>query len=316
MKAIILSQFYAAGLTDAVRAVIGAEPVPVPDAVSCANELADADILFCQPSLANATLVEAINRSPRLRWVQVLGSGVDNFARITEERAKSLIVTNAAAAYGDAVAEHAVALALALLRRVPELVVAQASRQWIKPWLTDELSSLEGASAAVIGFGAIGQGIARRLDAFGCSVVAVRRNLGAPAPKGFEHVRFAALEEALPAAELLFLALPLTQDSSKLIDAHALSLMPRGARLINVSRGSIVATLAMMAALENGALAAAALDVFEQEPLPPGSPLWALPNVLISPHVAGRGNRCVDRRMNEICLANLRAFLDGRLTPG
>lgn len=313
MKAIILSQFYSAELAGAVRAIIGADPVEVPDAASCAREVMDADILLCQPSLASPVLIEAVNRSPGLRWIQVLGSGIDNFAKITPERARSLVITNAAAAYGEAVAEHAVALALALVRRIPELVAAQAGRQWIKPWLTEELSSLEGASAVVVGFGAIGQGVARRLEAFGCTVTAVRRNLAAPAPAGFGHVRFVPLEEALPQAELLFLALPLADDSKGLIDARAFRLMPRGARLVNVSRGGIVETLALLAALESGALAAAALDVFEEEPLPAESPLWEQPDVLVSPHVAGRGNRCVARRMNEICLANLRAFLDGRL---
>lgn len=193
------------------------------------------------------------------------------------------------------------------------MLAAQAGSHWSKDDLSQRLRSLDGMSVAIVSFGAIGQNLAARLRAFGCRITAVRRDAHAPAPPGFEDVAMAALPTALARAELLFLALPLTHESRNLIDARALAMLPRGAIAVNVSRGAVVVTNDLCAALRAGSLAAAALDVFEREPLPDQDPVWRAPNLPVSPHVGGRGHRSVLPRMIRICSDNLQAFLCGSL---
>jgi len=306
VKVLIRSPHHAAEIATAVRAILGVEPVVIEDATTCACEIADADALLCQPSQITPGIVEAMEHSRSLRWLQVLGSGTDKLASLRHRT--DLVITNAADAYGDAVAEHALTLALALIRRIPEMMDAQAGRRWLKADIDGRLDSLEGSRAAVVGFGAIGKALTRRLEALGADVLAVRRHPDQPPPEGFAHVPFLPLADALPLADTLFLAVPLTSETCGLIDEESLCLLPRGARLINVSRGDVIATDALIAALETGALAGAALDVFPTEPPDPRSPLWSAPNLIISPHVAGRGNRMVSARMLDICERNLTAF--------
>ncbi|MCS0505019.1 D-2-hydroxyacid dehydrogenase [Ancylobacter mangrovi] len=311
MKSVIRSPHYAQQLVPVIRRLLRTEPVVPQDEAECCRAVGEADVLFCQPSQISPELVRAMAQAPRLRWLQVLGSGVDKLASLERP---DLVITNAADAYGPAVAEHAVALALALFRRIPELVEARERRQWTKPSTDDRLDSLEGAVAAVVGYGAIGAAIVRRLDAFDASSIRVVRRRPVPSPDGEAgRVRFLPLDEALSGADIVFLAVPLTGQTRRLVDAARLAHLAPGARLVNVSRGNVVDTDALIAALASGALSGAALDVFETEPLPTASPLWALPNLIVSPHVAGRGNRRVTERIIGICERNITAFAAGDL---
>jgi phosphoglycerate dehydrogenase-like enzyme len=159
--------------------------------------------------------------------------------------------------------------------------------------------------------GAIGQGLGALLSALGLSVVAVRSSDGAATPPAAETVSYERLGEVLPRADWLVLACPLSERTRGLVDAAALARLPAGARLVNVARGEVVDEAALIDALQTGAVAGAFLDVFAQEPLPAVSPLWELPNVIVTPHTAGHsdGN---ERRVAAIFLDNLRRWAQGQ----
>ncbi|MGV6873055.1 NAD(P)-dependent oxidoreductase [Pseudochelatococcus sp. B33] len=312
MKALIFTDYYSASIAAAVGRHPDVEPVVVSTAREFISELRDAEAVFCRPAQVSDDVADAIRSAGSLRWIQALTSGIDALAKLRGDLDR-LIVTNVAAAYGDAVAEHAVALALALLRGVPALVEAKAARQWIKTRLGREIASLEGARVTVLGLGAIGQALVRRLHPFNCAITVVRRTSG-KLPAGLPgDVRQESLDAALQDTDLLFVSVPLTDETKGLIGERRLALLPAGARLVNVARGEVVNARALAAALDSGHLSAAALDVFDREPLEPASELWDVPNLLISPHVSGRGNRLVETRIVEICEANLHSFMRGEL---
>jgi phosphoglycerate dehydrogenase-like enzyme len=164
--------------------------------------------------------------------------------------------------------------------------------------------------ALVVGLGPIGREIARLLRAFGLRVVGVRRTAEA-VPECDETATFAELRERLREADWLVLACPLTETTRGLVDASALALLPRGARIVNVARGEVVDEAAMAQALARGHLGGAWLDVFHHEPLDPASPLWDLPNVIVSPHSSSRSSGHYDEVL-RIFLDNLARFRDGR----
>ena len=170
---------------------------------------------------------------------------------------------------------------------------------------------LAGQSLCVLGLGAIGAEIARLGAALGLNVIGIRRSPRRPDEPIEEIHPPSALEQVLPRCQWLAVACPLTAETRRLIDAQAIARLPRGARIINVGRGEIVDERALIDALERSHLGGAYLDVFEKEPLPPDSPLWDLPNVIISPHnsLAAAGN---DRRVVELFVHNFAAWLNGR----
>jgi len=152
--------------------------------------------------------------------------------------------------------------------------------------------------------------VARRAQAFGLRVVGTKRT-AAPVPGVDRVYPPEGLEEVLRVSQILVLTLPLTRETRGIVGERELGLLPRGAFLVNVGRGGLVQEAALVAALRDGHLAGAGLDVFEEEPLPPDSPLWTLPGVLITPHVAGAFRGYMDRVVPLFC-ENLRRYLDGR----
>jgi phosphoglycerate dehydrogenase-like enzyme len=186
-----------------------------------------------------------------------------------------------------AVAEHALLLMLAASRRLPLALRAQDRRQWISSELAG-LPSLRGRSLLVAGLGAVGREVARMAAALGLRVVGTRREAGGPLPDGVAEVHGpASLPALLPAADFVVLAAPLTAETRGMIGAAELALMKPSAWLVNVARGKLVDEAALAGALERRTIAGAALDVFEHEPLAPDSPLWSMPNAIVTPHVAG-----------------------------
>jgi phosphoglycerate dehydrogenase-like enzyme len=200
------------------------------------------------------------------------------------------------------VAQTAVAGLLALARGFPRIAAAQRRREW-RPLSRDaEPRDLAGQTALVVGTGPIGQEIGRLCRALGLRTVGVRRNAVAGAPPGFDGVLgFDALPAALPRADWLVLACPLTATTRGLVDAGALALLPRGAHLVNVARGGVVVEADLLAALRSGRVAGAFLDVFAAEPLPPDSPFWDLPDVIVSPHSAAASDGLADRVAAVFC---------------
>ena len=225
----------------------------------------------------------------RLRWIHSPAAGVGNLL-FPEMVASPVEITNNRGNSAATIAEHVIAVTLALLRGLPLAWRRQTERNWSQ----DEINAgppmrmLRECRVLVVGLGAIGAGVATLAHAFGAYVVGVRRRPGQPAPAGVATVvapdRLAA---ELPLADVVVVAAPDTSETVRLIGEAELALMKDDAVLVNVSRGSLIDEAALVRTLETGRLRGAALDVFEQEPLTAGSPLWDRRDVLITPHVAG-----------------------------
>jgi phosphoglycerate dehydrogenase-like enzyme len=250
------------------------------------------------------TLVDA----PALRWVHIHSAGADRPV-FRELRARGVQVTTSSGANALVAAHTAVAGVLALARHLPRLWQAQQRREWAPLQGSGPPRDLDGQVAVLVGWGPIGQQIGRLLQALGLKLVVVRQQ-DVPAGPGIATVTFTQLHEVLPQAGWLLLACPLTPRTRGLVDAQALALLPAGARIVNVARGEIVDQAALIEALRSGRLGGAFLDVFEHEPLASASPLWDLPNVIVTPHSAGlsQGNAARVRRM---FLDNLRRWQAG-----
>ncbi|CAN5143915.1 hypothetical protein BH09PSE6_BH09PSE6_11510 [soil metagenome] len=239
-----------------------------------------------EPALS--TMFDTLLAAPNARWMQVPSAGMDRPA-YAELHSHGVKLSSAAGANAKAVAHTALAGLLAMARRVPFWVTEQHAHRWTPMRGSLIPPALEGTHAVVVGLGPIGQAIARLLGAFDVRVSGVRRS---PMPQeGFESVvGFDAIDTILPQADWLVLACPLTAETRGLIDARRLALMPAGASIVNIARGAVIDEPALIAALQSGHLAAAYLDVFATEPLPADSPLWELPNVLMSAHCAGNSS--------------------------
>jgi phosphoglycerate dehydrogenase-like enzyme len=254
-------------------------------------------------------LAEALKAPGRtVRWVQCLSAGYEGLVR--HGFPADVVLTNQGGAVAPAVAEHAFALMLALVRRVPEAVMAKERRQWDRSFST-KTSALEGRVLVVVGFGNIGRQIARRAKAFEMTVLGVTRSGGAD-PLADEMHPVSALKEVLARAQAIVIAAPLTPQTHHLIGAAELALCQRESILVNVSRGGLVDPQALAAALQNRAIAGAGIDVTEPEPLPGDHPLWACPNLIITPHFAGGGSPRSRGRILEVLDANLELFRAGK----
>ncbi|HEV8148784.1 MAG TPA: D-2-hydroxyacid dehydrogenase [Gemmatimonadales bacterium] len=216
----------------------------------------------------------------KLRWIHCIGAGVDAFAFRTGLSPDTLL-TRTAEDFGPMMGEYCLARALAVTQRLRQLDAEQRARLW-QP---KHPKPLRGTRALIVGTGAVGRGIAHALQGAGCTVEGGSRSGAARQPFTRVHpvAEFAA---AVRGARWLVLACPLTEDSFHLLDRSRLASCD-GAYLINVGRGQLVEESALPDALERGCLSGAALDVFEVEPLPATSPLWALPEITLSPHISG-----------------------------
>jgi phosphoglycerate dehydrogenase-like enzyme len=249
----------------------------------------------------------ALRKAPKLRWLHVFNAGVDHpiYAEMLQRGAR---LTTSAGSTAVPIAQTAIAGLLMLARNFPHWLRAQHERRWDPLRFGERIPrDLSTQTLLVYGLGSIGAEIARLARALGLKVVAVRRSPIKPGDAVDELHPPARLAELLPRADWLVIASPLTAETRGLFDAAMLERLPQGARLINIGRGEIVDEAALIAALQSGRLGGAYLDVFAQEPLPENSPLWTLPNVLISPHnsAAASGN---DERVYRIFLDNLRRW--------
>lgn len=269
----------------------------------------DAEVLVAWGNDA-ATLADAATL-PHLRWVQALGAGAE--AILGAGFRDDVVITNGSGVHDRTVAEHAVALALTLLRRMPAAAAAQRERTWsrelggvqpLRPAGT--VTSFIDARVLIWGFGHIGQHLATVLTAIGAQVRGVARSDGERG--GFDVVSEKRIMEELPAADVLIMILPATGETRHALNAERLAALPRHAYVVNVGRGSTVDEGALVDALTSGSIAGAGIDVASVEPLPAESPLWGAPNLVITPHAAGgRPDRAA-----ELISANLDAFLGGR----
>jgi D-2-hydroxyacid dehydrogenase (NADP+) len=250
-----------------------------------------------------------LTKAPRLRYIQSIGAGVDQFPRsqLAERRVR---LASAQGVNARAVSEHAMALVLAMARKLPEACRNQANKVWrgMIGEVTCREDELGGKTLLIVGLGGIGGRLAQLAKAFDMRVIGIRKHPAAR--EGVEVHGTDALHRLLPEADFVALTIPLTGETEKLIDAQALHCMQPTSYLINVARGRVVDEVALVMALREQRIAGAGIDVTVEEPLPPASPLWDLPNVLITPHTAGETRRYEDNVL-AILEENLERFWRG-----
>lgn len=285
----------------------GIAHVEVRSADELARRLPETDVLVVSMLWKN----ELAALAGKLRFIQSISAGTDQYDQALL-RDRGIRLASAAGVNAQAVAEHAVALMLALARRLPEARDNQHARRW--RGMISEIAAREdqlgGKTLLIVGLGRIGARLARLAKALDMRVIATRRDPSAGgdgADAVFGHER---LHELLPQADVLALTCPLTPDTEHLIDATALAAMKPTAHLINVARGRVVDEPALIDALQQRRIAAAGLDVMHEEPLPAASPLWAMPQVLLTPHTAGETQRYEDAVI-DILLDNLERLWRG-----
>jgi D-2-hydroxyacid dehydrogenase (NADP+) len=248
----------------------------------------------------------AAQGAPNLQWLHVFNAGVDEpvFRRILDKGAR---LTNSSGSSADPIAQTAIMGLLMLARGVPHWLDAQRRHAWEPIQRAQSPPDLRGQVMVLVGVGAIGREIARLAQALGLIVVGVRRSPRRPDDPVDEMHPPGALHSLLPRADWVALACPLTEETRGLISTREIELLPRGARIINISRGEVIDEPALIDALRSGRLGGAYLDVFVTEPLQPESPLWDFPNVIVTPHnsAVAKGN---ERRAAEIFFRNLRAW--------
>jgi phosphoglycerate dehydrogenase-like enzyme len=271
------------------------------------QRLGDADVLVISGLWRN----DLLDAAPKLRFIQSIGAGTDQFDRDLL-RKRGVRLASAQGVNERAVSQHAMALILAMARRLPEARDNQARHVWrgMIANLAQREDELTGKTLVIIGLGRIGGRLAGLAKAFGMEVIGVRRDPTAGANGADSVHRFDRLPELLPEGDFVALTCPLTSETQNIIDAVALASMKRSAVLVNAARGKCVDEAALISALQRGDIIGAALDVTAEEPLPSSSPLWDMPNVLITPHTAGE-TRSYERNVVEILLENLERLWRG-----
>ncbi len=272
------------------------------------EDLRDADI-----AVTWSLRAEQLRAARKLRWIHCPAAAVHALL-IPELVAGNVVVTNARTVHGPVVAEHAIALLLALAKRLPSAFYYQQEGLWSQEQLWRESPrprEVAGATLGLVGLGSIGLETARRAAALGMEVVGVREHPNRPRDAFVSKV-FApdGLSGMLAASDYVLLAAPLTPRTRALINGERLGQMKTEAYLINVSRGALIDEAALADALRGRRIAGAALDVFEKEPLPPQSPWWKMENLLITPHSAALTERLWERHY-ALLSDNLRRFLSG-----
>lgn len=260
--------------------------------------------------LADDAYERLLARAPRLRWIHSASVGVERLL-VPAAASRGIVLTNARGVFSRPVAEYVLMMVLAVSRRLPELLTLQAERTW-QPL---EGRELRDVTLGLVGFGSIGRAVADLAAPFGCRILAVRRDASPragdpPLPPNVEVGGRESLPELLAAADFVILALPLTADTERLLDAAALARMKRTAWLVNVARGRLVDEPALLRALGAGAIGGAVLDTFTEEPLPPTSPFYELPNVIATPLTSWSSTRVMDASIDLFC-ENLRRFAAG-----
>lgn len=281
----------------------GEDPLPQ-------DQLDTVDIAFFSSDLwpeRSRGIVLSILKSPHLKWLHTFSAGVDSpfFVQLLEQ---GIRISNSSGATASPIAQTTILYMLALSRNVRAWMQHQSNHEWTR----HEFTELDGSRLAVIGLGPIGLEIARLAIALNMHVEGIRRT-----PDGTEPCTtfgFDKMHEVVSKADWVAVALPLTPNTTNIFDAAFFSAMKKGAYFVNVGRGELVDETQIIAALQSGHLAGAALDVFATEPLPEDSPLWEMPNVIITPHSSGASHNSA-LRAEKIFVENLRRFVaDGSLT--
>jgi phosphoglycerate dehydrogenase-like enzyme len=272
------------------------------------EEIADTDVFigwFLRP--------EQFVAAQKLKWIHSPAAAVHQLM-FPEVVRSSVLVTNSTGVHGPVVAEHAITVLLALAKRLPQAMRYQAKKKWSQEQLWQERPrprEVDGATVAVIGMGVIGSEFTRRAKALGMKVLAVRENPGKGTGGADEVFGSAQIDDVLPRADYVLLCTPVTPATTHIMNRARIKRMKPDAHLINVARGTLVDEPDLLEALRNRTIAGAALDVFEEEPLPEQSPFWELDNVLITPHTAAVTERLWERHF-QLIVENLNRFMAGK----
>ena len=301
-KIVVLDRFDL-GMDSALQGT-GVEVVSVGSVAEAIDAVADADAVigYCSNDVVSA--------GKKLRWVQVGSSGVERCLATPALAEGSVILTNMQKMSSPIIGEHAVALMMSLARGVPQQSKAMSSGNWNRGF-GDELGmiSLEGKTVLVVGLGGIGRAVAKRAAGLGMRVVATRNS----SREGPDYVDYVGLSDELlelaAQADVIVNALPLTPQTRGLFDAAFFDSAKKGHLFINVARGGSVVTGDLVAALGDGRVGGAGLDVTDPEPLPADHPLWQMENVIVTPHIAWYGS--TGERERALAAENLRRFIAG-----
>ena len=266
-----------------------------------------------------------VEQAPKLRWIQFHIAGVDRYIHLPIIQSENTVVSTLSGANAPQTAEHALALLLALSHNIPNMLSDQSRSKWSARRLERyKPRELYGSTVGIVGYGSVGQQLARLLQSFNTTILASKRDL-VQADEDEYHIGDAggnaedlvrrlypgkALRSMFKDCDFVVVCVPLNKETSNMIGAQQLKALKPHAYLVDVSRGSVLDHKALIEALKNEQFAGAALDVFPEEPLPADSPLWDMPNVLISPHVAGLSPH-YEQRALELFTANLDRYLAG-----
>jgi phosphoglycerate dehydrogenase-like enzyme len=274
------------------------------------RRIGEADVLVISGLWRN----DLLERARKLRFIQSIGAGTDQFSRELLT-ARGVRLASARGVNARAVSDHAMALILALTRRLPEARDNQAKKVWrgMIGDLSQREDELGGKTLIVVGIGAIGDRLAKLGKAFDMRVIGIRRDPAKGKGSADSVHGLSELKGVLPQADFVALTCPLTKETENLIDEDALRGMKRSAFLVNCARGRCVDEMALIRALESGVIAGAGIDVTAEEPLSPSSPLWAMENAFITPHTAGETRKYEDNVL-DILEQNLEGLWRGEAT--
>ncbi len=279
---------------------------------------ATAEVLFTAQALPQR------EQAPRLRWVQLFSAGVNHVISEPIIQSPDVEVTTASGMHATQMSEFCLAMMLAFNYKLLLMRDLQAKKEWGTREEHFSPPQLRGQTLGIVGYGAVGRELARAADALGMRVLAIKHDVMHPAAGDAYHEPGTgdaegeiperlyppqAVGSMVRECDYVVLVMPLTDETHHLIDAAALKQMKKSAVLINVARGAVVDEAALIEALQEGEIAGAALDVFEQEPLPANSPLWTLPNVIVAPHVAG-ASAVYSEKAEALFKENLQRYLD------
>jgi phosphoglycerate dehydrogenase-like enzyme len=271
-----------------------------------------AEVLFGVPEDSTEGLAEVVNGLPRLRWVHATSAGAGEQVRkagLSPDALKRVVITTSSGVHAVPLAEFAILGLLAVAKELPRLIEDQRARAW--PEVRRPVRELSGQTLFLLGLGEIGREVARLGKALGMRTVGFRRTEGPP-PEWVDEVHGPhRLAELAGQADAMVVSLPMTEQTAGLVDRATIERLPASCIFVNIGRGRVVDEPALIDALRDRRIAGAVLDVFATEPLPADSPLWTLPNVLVTPHAAALSAR-ENERIAELFADNLRRYLDGR----
>ena len=275
--------------------------------------------------LYSGGLLPSLEQAPNLKWIQLHFAGNDRLMSEPILRQEGIITTTLSGAHTPQMGEYVLMMLLALGHKLPDMLVSKEKADWPRDRFERFLPvELRGSTVGIVGYGSIGRAVARVLQPFDVTILASKWNAMQPQDSGYSQeglsdpagdlprriYPFQAIKSMLQECDFLVVAVPLTPETQGLIGGEELAALKPGAFLVDVSRGGVIDHIALIRALKDKRIAGAALDVFPEEPLPKDSPLWKLPNVIISPHISGN-SPFYDQRAIALFTENLRRYLAG-----